>query len=304
MDLLAWLSARFRYFDEPAWREQIAAGRLLYNGARADFDTKLDAGDVVVFLPEVRAPHPAAVAVLHVDCDLLVVDKPPHRVVQHSGAFMHNTFLPELASSYPPTQGAKRLEPVHRLDRETSGVLALARSPAAASLTGQFATGRAEKRYLAIVHGSVQPDRCTFTAAIGPAGSSRVPARRAALAADAPGARSARTDLTVRRRLGAHTLVELHPRTGRTHQIRVHLAHAGHPIVGDKLYGQSEVGYLDYVAHLKAGGDPSWPGRMAAGRQLLHAASLRFGHPCTGATLHIEAPLPEDMRRFAAEAES
>jgi 23S rRNA pseudouridine1911/1915/1917 synthase len=160
---------------------------------------------------------------------------------------------------------------VHRLDRVTSGALLFARCPEALKpLAAAWREGRAERRYLALVEGDPAWQEQVIEAPIGraPGGGWRF----AVLAPEA-GGRAARTTVRVLERRGDHTLVECHLSTGRTHQVRVHLAHLGHPVVGDTLYGAA-------------------PG---AGRPLLHAASLRLPHPQSGAVVEIEAPLPEDF---------
>ena len=291
--LVDWLAARFTYFDAAAWRAQVTAGRVLRNQERANVHDQLCAGDHVAFVP---APAPATdvpVVVLHADDDLVAVDKPPHLVAHRDGAFAQNTFLHALERRI----GAESpLHLVHRLDRETSGVLLLARSAnVVTELQRQFAQGNVVKEYVALVHGCVAADRFTVDAPIGAAGGT-IAARRAVVAADIRGARAAVTEAEVIRHFAAHTLLRVRPRTGRTHQIRVHLDHAGHPLVGDKLYGQSDARYLDYVRHLKAGGDPSWPGQLLAGRQMLHASRLQLRHPRHGRDLALEAPTPADLR--------
>jgi RluA family pseudouridine synthase len=291
-----WLAQRFTYFDAAGWREHFAAGRIQRNGERARVDDVLQAGDRLVFTPVAPAPRPElSLTILHDDADLVAVDKPPHLVAHREGAFGHNTFLPELERR---VGAVAPLHLLHRLDRETSGVLLLARhADAVRALQPQFADGTIEKRYLALVHGRVAAATFTIDAPIGPAGGA-IAARRA-VAPHTPGAKPARTDVAVRERFAAHTLLDVTPRTGRTHQIRVHLAHAGHAIVGDVLYGDSEARYLAFVQHLKAGGDPRWPGERPAGRHLLHAHSLSLRHPRTGAPLVLQAPPPAD---FTAEA--
>lgn len=304
LTLRTWLAARFRYFDQDQWLAHLGAGRVQVNGAPAGPDLCLRTGDEIVFFPEPSRDARADVRVVHADADLVVVDKPPHAIVQQASAFLGHTFVAAVAAQFPPQPGTDRLEPAHRLDRETSGVLVLSRSKAASrDLQRQFASGNVHKEYLAVAQGVVAADRLAIDAAIGPASGSRVAARRAVVPADATGARPAITDLTVVRRLGAATVVRLHPRTGRTHQIRVHLEHLGHPLVGDKLYGQSDEHWLDYVRHLKADGDPRWMERAAVGRHLLHAERLRLAQPSTGEQLDFSAAPPPDFAAYLAAAE-
>lgn len=298
--LLDWLAARFAYLDAPGWARELAAGRITRNGTPADAGARLDAGDEIVFRP--AAPHGAAApppAILYADGDLVVVDKPAHQVVQAASAFAVS-LLPAVAAALAPAAGADRLEPVHRLDRETSGVLVLARhAMAATAMRRQFDAGEVHKEYVAVVHGRVAAATARIVAAIGPAPGSAVRARRAVVPAGTPGARHAVTEIEVLRRLPAHTVLRITPRTGRTHQIRVHLEHVGHPIVGDKLYGQDDDRYRAYVRHLQSGGDPAWPGQAAAPRLLLHAHSLQCRAP-RGAALHVAARVPAALQHFLA----
>ncbi|MBL9077729.1 MAG: RluA family pseudouridine synthase [Planctomycetes bacterium] len=291
--LCDWLARRFTYFDAAGWRAQLAAGRVQLDGRVAAGDERLGAGAEVVFTPAAAAPsgRPAP-AVLFEDAWLVAVDKPAHAVAHRDGAFVQHTFLHDLERQLG---AASPLHLVHRLDRETSGVLLLAREPATVTaVQAQFTAGQVEKRYLALVRGVVADDAVVIDAPIGSAGSA-IRHRQAVLAAGTRGARSARTELRVVERFAEHTLVALTPRTGRTHQLRVHLAHLGHAIEGDVLYGEDEACYLAFTAHLKQGGDPRWPAGRKAGRQLLHAQQLALRHPRSGAALVLEATPPAEF---------
>jgi len=298
MPLLQWLAARFGYHGEPAWRREIEAGAVLHNGARANAEVRLHAGDEIAYLVPPAPPGPVPAIVLD-DPDFVAIDKPPHLVAHAASAFAPHTFLDALQARVCP--GAP-LQFVHRLDRETSGLLLLGKGSAAtARLQAQFAAGEVHKAYLALVRGNPPAQRFSIDAPIGRAKGGAIAARRAVCAPGDPRGKPARTEVEVLEQPGEHALLRLSPATGRTHQLRVHLAHVGLPLVGDKLYSQDEAGYLAYVAHVKAGGDPSWDLRLGAGRQLLHAAELGFAHPRTGEPVRLEAVAPADFAAFLAK---
>ena len=297
-----YLAARFRYLDLDAWRAQVAAGRVRCNGGAARVEDRLAAGDLVAYRPAHAEPRAdTAIELLHDEPDFVVVFKPAHLVAHADGAFVQNTFFRVLERHFAARGERPRLALAHRLDRETSGVLVVAKTRAAGrNLQQQFAAGGVRKEYDAVVHGVIGRQSLVVDAAIGRDPDSEIAIRRTVLPAGAPGARAACTTLRVERRYAAHTLVRALPASGRTHQIRVHLEHLGHPLVGDKLYGRSDADYLAWVRHVKAGGDPAWPGRLPAGRQLLHAAMLELDHPRTGARLCFRAPMPRDISDFLA----
>ena len=267
--LLDYLLARFPYHGRERWQAEVAAGRLTLAGRPARASDRVHRGDEIVYQKAHQEPWvDDRIGVLHEDADLLVVDKPAHLPMHADGPFVRATLVHQLRE--------RRREPelalVHRLDRETSGVCVLARTAAARKgLHEQFERGQVEKAYLAVVRGAVAAD-FEIDAPIGHAEASQIAIRRAA----GPTARQARPALTrfavVAR--GKHaTLLRCEPRTGRTHQIRVHLESAGHPILGDKLYGRDDAGYLAFVQAVKRSGDPRAVPAGEPDRQLLHSSS-------------------------------
>jgi len=291
----------------------IREGRVTVGGRPGRAGQRLERGDRVLVrmppeAPEPLRPEPMPLAIVYEDADLLVVDKPAALTVHPAAGLPASAkggsasgggqagvrrgtlaaallaYRPELAG----VGGPERPGIVHRLDRDTSGLLVVAKNEAArAALTRQWKERQVEKGYLALVHGRLEPPQGVIDAPIG-----RDQRHRQRMAV-VEGGRAARTAYRVERYLrggpsdrDAYSLVEVTPSTGRTHQIRVHFAAVGHPLVGDRVYGR-----------------PS----AIARRQFLHAHRLAFRHPVDGRPLEFESPLPEDLQvaleRLAGVAE-
>jgi 23S rRNA pseudouridine955/2504/2580 synthase len=264
----------------------LRTGEVRINKGRAKPDTRLNAGDVVR-LPPLRLSEDMPVrvgealqetlrsAVVYQDQQLLALDKPAGLAV-HAGSGVQVGAIEGLRALYPELEG---LELVHRLDRETSGVLLFAKDrPSLTQLHEAFRTDRVHKTYLALVHGAF-PEKLREVDAPLEKNTLRGGERMVEVR---PDGKPSVTRFRVLRRFAAATLLEATPVTGRTHQIRVHAAHAGHPLVGDPKYGD---------ARLDRGLEPS-PRRL-----FLHAASLRLPRGAQK-ELRIEAPLPEDLEQF------
>jgi len=268
----------------------LAEGRVLVDGHLAKPSARLRGNERIVV--EVPDPEPSGVvpqdlplAVLHEDRDLLVLDKRAGMVVHPARGTPHSTVVNALLHRLgSPGAAGDRLGLVHRLDRETSGCLVVARTGTAlADLQAQFQGRTVEKAYLALVHGRL-PDDGLLETPYGrhPRDRKRFTSRE--------GSRRALTAWRVTERFGDRaTLAEVTLHTGRTHQIRVHLSEAGHPVLADATYGG-----VRREARLA----PSDPLRLAAaavGRQALHAWKLAFRHPRTGRLRRFEAPIPADL---------
>ena len=256
------------------------------------------AGSIAVEVPPLVDAAPAAqpvpFTVVFEDSDLLVIDKPAGLVVHpaagHADRTLVNGLLAHCGDSLSGIGGVRRPGIVHRLDKNTSGLLVVAKTDAAhQGLTALFADhGRTlflDRRYLAVVWGTPGTPAGTVDRPLG-----RHPYLRERMSVvPAERGRAAITHWTTLERFGGASLLECRLETGRTHQIRVHMTDAGHPLIGDPVYG---AGYRTKVAHLGpeaaavAGGFP---------RQALHAATLGFAHPATGAVMTFTSPPPDDM---------
>ncbi len=295
MLLLDYLAQRFPYHDRSAWVRTLAAGQLRHCDHPVREDVLLHRGDTVTYLRHHEEPPVRLdLDIVHVDEACVVATKPPHLPSHSDGAFIRHTMLHQVSQRVP----GPRLRLVHRLDRETSGLMVFARTQAASrALEVQFRSGTVHKEYLAITRGRIEAGEFTVEAPIGHAEASAISLRRAVRPEGLPAA----THFVVLTRLATATLVRAIPASGRTHQIRVHLEHAGHPIVGDCLYGQPDETYLAFLRHVKAGGDPMQTREGGANRQLLHASVLAFAHPTTGEQVRFESRAPAEFTAWIEE---
>jgi len=264
----------------------MADGLVTADGRAVKANTVLEPGAAIrLEVPPPEAAEPVGdasidVPVVYEDGDLLIVDKPAGLVVHpsagHADGTLVNALLGRHGASFGGIAGVRRPGIVHRLDRDTSGLLIVARHDVAqASVMGQLKARRVKKTYLALVHGSVAAAVGRIEAPIG-----RDPGHRTRMAVVSSG-RPATTGYRVRERFEGWTLLELDLVTGRTHQIRVHLAAIGHPIAGDPVYGTGT----------------SRRGPEALERLFLHAWRLELTSPSSGRLIRAEAPLPPDLEQ-------
>jgi 23S rRNA pseudouridine1911/1915/1917 synthase len=289
-----YLAGRYPYRSRTQWVHTIESGRVLVNGRRCRPSRTVRCGDRIDYVPKRQAEPPVAVTIpiVYEDDDLLGVNKPALLPVHPAGRYFRNTLLCLLLEARGETLDSPGIRIVHRLDRETSGIVLFGKTRrAAAFLSAQFEEHTVIKEYLALVAGVPPQDRFTVEAALGPNPQSRV--RKAVGVVPAGEGRPAITEFEVLSRGGAHALVLARPRTGRLHQIRVHLKHAGHPIVGDKLYGVDEGLFLKLASGLEY--DEEDRRRLLLGRQGLHAWRITVLHPRTSAPFTCSAPVPQDL---------
>lgn len=285
-----FLKFRIHRLSRTKIRSIIETQVAMPDGRRARPSSGVRSGEVILLNRPVprEPPVPRTFEVLAEDDCFIAIDKPAGLPMHTTAKFFRNTLVAVLRERYPH----EALQICHRIDRETSGVLLVARRPeAAVYLKKAFARRAVSKSYLAIVHGVPEPGEGIIDRPMKLLDS---PTRLMMGVAD-DGLPSV-TRYQVIERFAAHALVAAEPRTGRQHQIRVHLAALGHPIVGDKLYRASERQFMDYC---DGGMTPELLEAFdGLPRHALHAHRLTFPHPRTHAPVTIESPLPEDLRSF------
>jgi 23S rRNA pseudouridine1911/1915/1917 synthase len=292
----ALLAATFLEHSRVRLRQLINAAEVRVNGERAKAAYHVRAGDVIeVQLPATRAPgaepEDIPLSVLYEDKYLAVIDKPHGMVVHPSKGHWSGTLTAAIAhrfGSLSQIGGVTRPGIVHRLDRDTSGVIVIARSdPVHAALSRQFAERTVEKEYFAICRGRLDRDRDLIEQPIAPHPNQR---EKMAIRSQHPASRPACTFFEVERRWGEFLSLRVFPKTGRTHQIRVHLAHIGCPVLCDPLYsGQRE---LTLGELLRGVADD----RVVLARLALHSRRLTFEHPVELRRMTVEAPLPPELQ--------
>jgi len=309
-----FLARRLPELSRSRLQALIRAGRVARDGVTvAGLGQRTKAGET--YAVEMPAPEPAApqaqampLAIVHEDADLIVVDKPAGLAVHpgpgHAAGTLVNALIAHCGASLSGIGGVRRPGIVHRLDKDTTGLLVVAKNDRAhRGLAEQFAAhgadGRLERRYLAIAWGTPERRRGAIDAALA---RSRANRTKIAVVSEAAGRRAVtRYEVLATYPQGAAkplaSLLRLTLETGRTHQVRVHLAHIGHPLLGDLTYGAG------FKASARKLGEEAQAALAALGRQALHAAELTFMHPVTGKRLRFASSLPADMAQLAAALE-
>ncbi len=274
-------------------KKLIEEGTILLNNKKTKPSTHIKSGDLISgTLPEPEPlslePEPLPLPILYEDHSIIVIDKPAGMVVHPAAGNTSGTLVNALlhhCKDLAGINGVLRPGIVHRLDRETSGVMVVAKDDEAFhQLAGQFKNRLVEKVYLAIAYGNFKQDEGLIDAPIG-----RHPVQRKRMSTRTRKGKTAMTRWKVLERFGPLAFLEIYPQTGRTHQIRVHLSSLGHPILGDPLYGKKGKPGSIQDAILK-----ECVKRM--NRQALHAHRLGFNHPRTGERVQFVAPIPQDMK--------
>jgi RluA family pseudouridine synthase len=298
--LAEFLARRFPYHDREDWAARAVAGRIAVNGKPAGAEQLLAANDLVEYIAH-DIPEPEVCldcGILHEDADMLIVNKPANLPSHPGGRYFNHTLWAVLKQRFPGNE----LALVNRLDRETSGIVVVARNAkAAVALRKQFATGTVEKKYVAIVEGEF-PDTIRAQGFLMADPNAAVAKKRLFVPAERPpdGGDSdwAETGFRRLRIVGGLSEIEALPKTGRQHQIRATLQALGFPVVGDKLYGVDPTIFLRFCTDALTEDDRR---KLRMDRQALHAAALTLRHPRYYKLMTFEAPVPEDMGRLRME---
>ena len=296
-----FLARQFPQFSRAQLRRAIDAGAVSLNGRQAKAGQRLKGGEhLQMVLPDLPRPGPIPenipLEILFEDEHLAAINKPPGMVVHPAKGHWSGTLTAALAFHFQQLSGAggpTRPGIVHRLDRDTSGVLIVAKTDAAHyALAEQFARRTVEKEYFAVVVGAIDRDRDVIDM---PVGAHPYQREKMAIRRDHPTSRPAQTMYEVTERFDGFAAVRVKPKTGRTHQIRVHLAAIGCPVLCDKQYGgRAEI----TRGEIRRKSDDH---AVLLARQALHAQRITLNHPSTGARLTFEAPLAADLQTVLDE---
>ncbi|KMQ51679.1 Ribosomal large subunit pseudouridine synthase A [Chitinispirillum alkaliphilum] len=287
-NIIDYLSGRFTYHDENEWANRVRLGKVSVNGSLSSESDVVNGSDIVAYdAGEFEEPEADLnYSIVYEDEWILGVNKPGNLLVHRAGKSFRNNLIYQLRNMHNPSFPDSHA--VHRLDRETSGVILVAKNSEIMScFSDSFRVGSVEKIYRAVCLGRV-PQEISFIDK--PICKDKFAPVRHKFKVDETGKSAVTEVLKIRHFQDTASLLTLKPITGRTHQIRVHLASIGHPVIGDKLYSLSDEKYLRWLDNPK-----NLPEELQTPRQALHCESLRFTHPFTGRETEISAPMTDDM---------
>jgi 23S rRNA pseudouridine1911/1915/1917 synthase len=303
-----YLRDRLPDYSRAMLQKLVKAGSVMVNGRAAKSSTVLRSGDSVrVTLPKLSPqealPENIPLNIVHEDEQFIAVNKQAKLIVHPARGHWNGTLINALLWHAKETNGtlstgsdAWRPGIIHRLDRDTTGLILIGKTDEAHwRLAGQFERRTIKKTYMAIVHGEMELESDLIDAPLA-----IHPRMREKYAVREDIGKPAQTVYVVKERFKGYTLLELLPKTGRTHQLRVHLSHVGHPIVGDVMYGGKAITLRDIVgdAHQSKGAAQANWEKPLIERQALHAFRLQFVHPTKFTRMHLEAPMPPDMEHI------
>ena len=297
--LLDFHTQRFKYQTCEEWELEIGRGKVTVNGKAATSDYLLQIDDIVAYsFVHIEPPVDMNIQIMYEEESFFVANKPGNLPSHAYGSYINNTLIFLLRQRLADKGFLGALHLAHRLDRETSGIIVIAKTKTAhQSLLQQFEARTVEKEYIAIVRGVINDSSFEVKGFLVPDSDSRISIKKKVVSDDAAGAKYSATAFEVMERFASSTMLRCRPVTGRTNQIRAHLAHAGYPLVGDKLYGRTDDDFLLFAKNARAGcyDLPPW---LETPRHLLHASQLIINHPISGELLAFNAPVPEDMESF------
>jgi 23S rRNA pseudouridine1911/1915/1917 synthase len=284
-----YLAKHFQFFSRSAWQKRIEDGLVLVNSRPLKCSSKLKSGDLIaMYSPPVAEPEvDRNIRVLWQDGPVMGIFKPGNLPMHENGPYRKNTFTEIVWQTL-----GREWSAVHRLDRETSGIVLCGATPEVrSSLARALARRDVKKQYLAICRGVPREEHWIADGPIGDLSASAIRIKKWVV----PDGLPSQTAFSVEGQSQDAVLLRARPLTGRTNQIRIHSAHSGHVIYGDKLYHDDESIFLDYFEH---GPTESVLERAGFRRLCLHATSLEFEHPDTRKQCLIECPMPDDMAEF------
>lgn len=293
--LIDYLVQRFTYHSRDEWVEKIKRGKVMLDDRYPLVKERINPGMMIVYDPGDFQEPPANLdySIIFEDEWFLGINKPANLLVHRAGKSFRNNLIYQLRHVHQPPYSTAHT--VHRLDRDTSGVILVAKTPTARAEVGkQFLESQIDKEYVAIVHGI--PDISIHREICLPIGKSKSSEIAYKFGVD-PEGKEALTLLKQCTALGScHSMLIVKPLTGRTHQIRIHLAAIGHKIVGDKLYGMNEEDYIRWRDKPEERND-----ELLFPRHALHCRMMSFFHPYIKQTVSLEAELPQDMLELAED---